>query len=132
MDKDLLNLISGELNVHKINLVKSITKQENWVLKKEGKIEIALDTTITKELVFQGILREIIHQIQSIRKQANLSPGKIVSIKWNTSDKDLLDVMSKNKETIEKETNVKLHFIKDIFGQEFSISRKKIQLALGK
>ena len=42
-----------------------------WHLMSDGKITVALDTTITKELEEEGIARELVNRIQNLRKEKN-------------------------------------------------------------
>ncbi len=65
-NKELLELINGEINVKQIIFDKNI------------KEEIELDTIITKELREEGVLRELIHQMQDIRKKEGLKPNQMV------------------------------------------------------
>jgi len=57
--EEFLNLIKEELNV-----------KEVVITKKEGELTVSLDTTITAELKEEGEAREIIRQIQELRKQS--------------------------------------------------------------
>ena len=49
-----------------------ITTQDipGWVVANEGNLTVALDITLTPELVDEGIAREIVNRIQNIRKEA--------------------------------------------------------------
>jgi len=42
-----------------------------WHLMSDGKLTVALDTTVTKELEEEGIARELINRIQNLRKEKN-------------------------------------------------------------
>ncbi|MBP5260238.1 MAG: isoleucine--tRNA ligase [Paludibacteraceae bacterium] len=44
-----------------------------WLVANEGKLTIALDVTLTDELVAEGIARELINRIQNLRKSGGLS-----------------------------------------------------------
>jgi len=44
-----------------------------WLVAQEGTITVALDTTLTAELLEQGIAREIVRCVQSLRKKADLA-----------------------------------------------------------
>ncbi len=45
----------------------------HWLVAQEGRITLALDTTLTEELREQGLAREAVRCIQSLRKQADLA-----------------------------------------------------------
>jgi isoleucyl-tRNA synthetase len=94
--KDLFWLIEEELNIKKVEL-------------KEGKeLEIELDTVLTPELKAEGAVRELIRSIQSSRKENGLSPGEIVTLDINSSDKEFLE---KFRKMIEEKTSTKMNFV---------------------
>jgi len=68
-EKSLLALLQEEVNVKKV-----IWKKKNQSL------QINLDTKITPKLKEEGQAREIIRQIQQMRKQAQLSPSEKVVV----------------------------------------------------
>ncbi len=60
--KELLEILKDEVNIKEI------------VYDRKLKEEIWLDTTITEELKNEGIIRELVRQIQDLRQKANLKP----------------------------------------------------------
>ena len=62
IDEDLLNLIKDELNVKEVEIEEG-----------EGEMIGELDTTITDELKKEGEVRELIRNIQILRKEASCS-----------------------------------------------------------
>ena len=71
--KDLLELIKSEVNIKEIVFDGSI------------KNEVELDTNITAELKREGQIRELLRQIQSLRKGEKLQPEEIVKLKVMTN-----------------------------------------------
>ena len=86
-DEELLDLIKEEVNVKKITFGKSLK----------------LDTKITPELKKEGILREIIRNLQEMRKIAGFTPKDIISIQFE-GEKELNDILLKNQERLLKDT----------------------------
>lgn len=71
---------TGKYNLHlsgkEIELLTTdvdITSEDipGWHLMSDGKLTVALDTTVTKELEEEGIARELINRIQNLRKEKN-------------------------------------------------------------
>ena len=58
MTEKLLQLIKDELNVKNVTLVKG-----------NGEMKVQLDTDLTPELVLEGDARELVRQIQILRKE---------------------------------------------------------------
>ena len=79
------------------------------VLDKNIKDEIELDTEITKELKEEGLARELVRQIQQMRKEAGLVPqDKIISnFQFLTSNKTLKNVFKNWTDFIKKEISAK-------------------------
>lgn len=93
LSNDLEQIIADELNVKKIEYRKISTTQ---------KMKGDLDTTMTSQLQEQGEVRELIRQIQSLRKKKGLTLNDQIEIKS--------PIIPKSKDTVElilKETNAK-------------------------
>ena len=86
-EKELLNLIKEEVNVKKITFGKTLK----------------LDTKITPKLKEEGIIREIIRNLQEMRKKAGLKPKDKISILYS-GDAGLNKIIAENKKFIIKET----------------------------
>lgn len=83
-EKYLLELIKEEVNVKKIVFDKGIRK------------EIKLDFKITPQLRQEGIAREVIRQIQEMRKKAGYKPRHRVVVRYFGTD-DLNKILSQKK-----------------------------------
>ena len=88
--KELLGLIKEEVNVKEISFDKNIEK------------EIELSKEITSELKEEGIMRELIHHVQDMRKKARLKPEDKVKA-FYSGDSGLCDVLKRNKKEMMEE-----------------------------
>ncbi len=118
---DFMNLTAEQINVKEI--------------RRGDKIE--LETRLTEGLRIEGILREIIRQIQQMRKKAGFKPKDGILIRFsgeNTLDRILID----NKEEILNETKAeelkKGNKPKTVFDieKEIKVDNKKLWLAIKK
>lgn len=89
-EKVLLELIKDEVNVKEITFGN----------------EFKLDTEITPQLKEEGIVREVVRQIQEVRKEVGLKPKDRALLSLVCSD-NLREVLIKNKDFILKVTRVK-------------------------
>ncbi|MDD2655035.1 MAG: class I tRNA ligase family protein, partial [Candidatus Omnitrophica bacterium] len=87
INKDLLILIKDEINVKEIAPGKALK----------------LDIEITPELKEEGMVREIIRQIQDMRKKAGLTPKDKILVE-HSGTAELNGILAKNKAFILKET----------------------------
>lgn len=86
---ELSSLLKDELNVKE-------------VLFSSG--AIAMDTTLTPELKKEGMVRDLIREIQDKRKEMKLMPGDMISVSVKLSENDF-SILKDTREEVEKETN---------------------------
>ena len=65
-----LALPDGDITLAPEDLLIETEQQENIYTLSEGGVTIALDTTLTPELIAEGALRELINRLQTMRKEA--------------------------------------------------------------
>ena len=120
-EKELLGLLKEEVNIKKITFGKTLK----------------LDTKITQELKEEGIIREIIRNLQEMRKKAGLKPKDKISILYS-GDPGLNEIIVKNKKFIIEETLTQnLSLLKSPkkeleTGKEIEIDGIKLWLAIRK
>jgi isoleucyl-tRNA synthetase len=74
-----------------------------WVVVNEGNLTVALDITITKELLEEGLARELVNRIQNFRKESDLDVVDKIKIQFQYHPE--LEAMLRNfKEYICSET----------------------------
>jgi isoleucyl-tRNA synthetase len=73
---------------------------------KEVKVgdELALDTVLTDELKREGLMREVVRQVQSARKEADLNIDDRISLSLITGDDSLRAAIDEHSGTIKAET----------------------------
>lgn len=71
--KEYTSLILGEVNVKRVEFVKE-----------KGDLSVVLDTEITEELKIEGMKRELVRFINSLRKNAGLTIGDKIDIYYET------------------------------------------------
>jgi len=120
-NEGLLNLIKDELNVKEVIFDSKING------------EVELDTKITPELRKEGMLREILHQIQAMRRDAKLKPKDKIKIIFDSSSEEIVNLVKENKEFIQKTTLAReISQIKKppyLIEKEVEIDEKKLWLA---
>ncbi len=124
IDKELLDLIKEEINVKEVVFDEKMQK------------ELELDTEITPELKEEGIAREVVRNIQEMRKKSNLKPKDNISVRCS-GGASLEEILKKNERAILKEGKIK-DFLpgKGVKGfkiqQEVMVDGKKILISIKK
>ncbi len=116
-DKELSGLIKDEVNVKEITFGK----------------ELKLVTEITPELKEEGMVREIIRNIQGLRKTANLKPADKIFVYYSTGE-ILKSILVKNKDFILMEAKIKDLIQTDVLesAKIIEIDQEKLSLMIQK
>jgi isoleucyl-tRNA synthetase len=89
IEENLIELIKDELNVKEIEFQINGKKDNNW--------ELEYDLEITQELKDEGLMRDIMRQIQDMRKKAGCKPEDKIVIYYFVSG-DLASLISREKQ----------------------------------
>jgi isoleucyl-tRNA synthetase len=69
--KRLGQQVLDELNVKEMAFVDGAPSEPGYVMAEDGGYIVAIDTKLTPELAEEGLAREIVHRLQTMRKQAD-------------------------------------------------------------
>ena len=109
LDKEYEDMIKEELNVKEIKPIEG--KIENpveigyhTILTTEWNVTMRLNKTITPELKREGLMREIVRHVQSVRKKAGLQVDDRIILQLTTNDDQLRQAINEHRATIAAET----------------------------
>lgn len=63
--------------------------QEGTAVAADGPVAVVLDTTLTPELLAEGLAREVINRLQQLRRELGLEVSDRIRVRWSTGDPDL-------------------------------------------
>lgn len=122
LNDDLLGLIKAEINVKEIVFDFSIND------------EIEIDTKITPELEKEGFLREIIHQINLLRKNSNLTIREQADVYFETENKEIVELIKENEAFLKKKTLTRNFYqgkiTEGVFSKEIKLNGNILKLSL--
>jgi len=121
--KDLLGIFKEEINVKEI------------IFNKDLASDIELDTKLTPELIEEGIMRELVRQIQEERKNQSLIPQDKISITLEVYTQKLQFMLEQWEDFIKKETGAeefKIQVSPKELKEGISINEEKIGLKIQK
>ncbi|MFI3207198.1 MAG: class I tRNA ligase family protein, partial [Clostridia bacterium] len=94
-----ITLSDGEIELSLEEVLIDTAKTEGFVSATENGMTVVLETSLTEELINEGMVREIVSKIQSMRKDAGFEVMDNINISV-TTDQTLADIISTNSDSI--------------------------------
>lgn len=129
-----LNLPSGTVELTAEDLLIETSQKEGFYTVSDKGVIVSIDTVLTPELITEGVARELISKIQTMRKEAGFNVTDHITVKL-TGEEKILDIAQKMCDDITKDTLADSltfgepeGFTKDwdINGEKLSIGIKKV------
>ncbi len=76
---------------------------EGWLVGQEGGVTVALDTSISEALMEEGLARESVNRVQSLRKKANFEVTDRIVVQFKATEK-LAEALGNHADWIRNET----------------------------
>jgi len=121
VDGGYLELMKQELNVKEIALFPG------------DEISVVLDTTMTPELILEGISRDVMRKVNGYRKEKKLTIQDKINLYVDTENQDIKEGIEKYKEEIKKNTQAKeiIFEIKpSVVFKELVIHKEKVKVGI--
>lgn len=96
-----LSLKSGEVELLPEDVDITMSQTEGFATQRYGNVTIALETTLSQELIEEGFVREIISKLQTMRKENGFQVVDHITVYAAGNDK-LADIMSRNEDFLKK------------------------------
>ena len=80
------------------------TAPEHYVVWFDNRMAVALDTEVTEELKLEGLARDVVRQVQQLRKDTGLNMEDRIELVCQTSDEELMHAIATWREYICAET----------------------------
>ena len=101
--KIVLSLPSGEVTLETEDLLIEAKQKDGFYTVSDRGITVAIDTTLTKELIEEGFVRELISKIQTMRKEAGFNVTDHINVTVEGSKK-VTDIALSKKADIAGDT----------------------------
>lgn len=79
------------------------TPHEGMVVETGSGLAVALDSSLSEELVLEGVAREVISRVQRMRRDAGLEVTDRIRLVWSSDDSTIREAMSRHREQISAE-----------------------------
>ncbi len=101
-DEEMMEIVKGELNVKEVQYSEKKIDDDNIFSQEDKYVFVSLDTNISEELRSEGLLNEVVRGLQVARKESGCQMGEMISLKYNSKSKEILDLVENNKEKLMK------------------------------
>jgi isoleucyl-tRNA synthetase len=132
-EKNLNIMIEGkQVEMLTEEILVEVLSKEDYGVESDGEFTVGLSTILTEELKQEGFLRELVHQIQNLRKEANFQIENtiITAIRCSDSQKEIIN---RYKDYIMKETlskKIDYDFADDMFVKELKVNNSSIKVGI--
>ena len=131
-DKNVSLVVEGrKIKLLPEEVLVDIKNKEGFGVESDGEFTVGLPTTISGELLEEGFFRELVHQIQNLRKEAGFEIENTIDTAIESAVEE--DVINKFKNYIMKETLSKSlgsEFKEDMFVKEVKVNDEKIKIGI--
>ncbi|MBD3359181.1 MAG: isoleucine--tRNA ligase [Candidatus Buchananbacteria bacterium] len=131
LPEDLFYLIKGEVNVKEIIVSNEFPEGDNFKLGADENTKVCLDITMNEPLQLEGHARELIRNINALRKKQNLSINDLVTVNYQTDSAELEKTINEFNHEIKNSTLTK-ELIEGQAETEFDINGQKISITINK
>ncbi len=97
-----LPAVDESIELAEEDLLITMTQQEGYVTDGDNSVTVVLDTNLTEELLEEGMVREIISKIQTMRKEADFEVMDHIAVGYAANEK-VSHIFEANNDTIAKE-----------------------------
>jgi len=105
---------------------------DGMVIVENNEMRAALDTTLTPELVRQGLVRELVHDINNLRKEADFDVSDRINM-YLSLDGILLEAVKENESYLANEVlaeKIGYEFEEGEYSQDMKIGEEKIKVGI--
>ena len=129
-----LNIENKNFEILEDELIVDEIPKDNLCINGNRDFKVGLNINITKELKMEGIVRDLIRQVQNLRKKSNLNVSDRIIFALSGNQK-IHDSISKFKDYFMNETLIE-SFSEDIenldFKEDFKIDDMKVSISISK
>ncbi len=126
-----LDLADGGIDLLPEDVEVTMAQTDGYLCQRYGGVTVALETTLTPELIEEGFVREIISKVQVMRRENGFEVTDHITVALTGNDK-LADVVKKNEENLRKVTlaDAVVYGTIDGFSKEWDVNSEKVTIVV--
>jgi isoleucyl-tRNA synthetase len=123
---------ADEVVIEKGFIAARVEAREGFAVAMEGGVSAILDTTLTPDLVREGLMREFVSKVQQLRKQAGLEMMDNIDVRYD-GDAEVTAAVDEYRNYIMKETLARsLTKLSDSYPAEYDLNGHKTGMDIAK
>ncbi len=126
-----INLCGEDFTLDSVNTITSIDVKEGYTASANQEICVVLNTTLSEELVLEGLAREVVRTIQSLRKEKDFVITDHIKVYYQ-GDNDIDKMIDLYKDYVMGEVLAEVIMKKDIDSEEYDINNHKCMIEIEK
>lgn len=130
--KYLQNIIGEELNVKEVEYATECKEGDCLYSQTDSGIFVTLDTKMTPELKEEGMYRELIRQIQDLRKKSGLKVGQKVVMEVWSDDNEVVGLFKKLSAQLQTAVGAKEVSVRENDGEEIKFGQYTAKVKIEK
>jgi len=126
-----LTIDGKQIEILPEEILVEIRNKEGFGVESDGEFTVGLSSVVSEELLEEGFCRELVHQIQNLRKEAGFKIENTIELVIEPEIDE--KILSKFKDYIMKETltrSLVSEFKKDMYVKEVEVEDKKIKIGM--
>ncbi len=122
-----------EISLAEEDLLIDVARTEGYITEGDNYVTVVIDTNLTPELIEEGLIREVISKVQSMRKEAGFEVTDRIKLYVDQNDR-IIDVIEKNADEIKNSVLADLIIFREMSGfeKEWNINGEHVILGVEK
>ena len=122
-----------EISLAEEDLLIDVARMEGYITEGDNYVTVVIDTNLTPELIEEGLIREVISKVQSMRKEAGFEVTDRIKLYVDQNDR-IIDVIEKNADEIKNSVLADLIIFREMSGfeKEWNINGEHVILGVEK
>jgi len=126
-----LDLDGVKVVLDKDNTILSTDVKEGYTASGNDSVVVVLDTTLTDELILEGLAREMVRTVQSLRKEADFVITDHINVYYQ-GDSDIDSMLGKFEEYVKNETLAVKIVSNELSCQEYDLNGHMVKIQVEK
>lgn len=126
-----IKLDEEDFTLDSLNTITSLEVKDGYAASSNNEISVILNTNLTEELVLEGLAREFVRKVQSLRKEADFVITDHINIYYSDNDK-ISKMLSMYEDYIKGETLAEKLLVADKISEKFELNDVEIEIKVEK